>query len=1004
MVRPDEITTAVTRALDGMDSGGPDALLATVGFHLRKSDVTLSEEQLVDVLLDPDPNAPERVKFHLALATWDKERPVESRWNEGTAPTTKARRSRIHERLELGAGSAARIDAVMPVSAGGAVEIVDPDWNPWYTSERRQAHSFYWNAYRKVLALKLDAESIAEIDAVTTDIVGRLADPAAGTPYQSKGLVVGHVQSGKTANFTGVIAKAIDAGYRLIIVLAGTIDILRTQTQRRLDMELVGRENILGGVDELTGPIPDDMDYAADGDVDWRDDKFVRLGIDVSQQREVPSIIRLTGKRFDYKNLQAGISALDFRRGGELADPAKPVWDEVNLFGTDVRLAVVKKHKTVLEKLADDIARIHARHDELPVLIIDDEADQASVNTTKPGKRDAKGEQERTAINGLIARLMRELSRSQYIGYTATPFANVFISPDDSEDVFPKDFIFSLTPPDAYMGGQAFHDLDEIEDGRRDDPGVSNRAAFVRDLRAQSQTGADDELRGALDMFVLSGAVKLWREARDRSQTFAHHTMLVHESIRTAEHRIFAERIRDVWRRASYGSPATLRRLRDLFEADVRPVSSSRDSWNAPLPADFSELVRHVGEAVDRILREGDPVVVVNGDKDLEYEQVDFQAGPVWRILVGGQKLSRGFTVEGLTVTYYRRKTNAADSLMQMGRWFGYRAGYQDLVRLFIDRESTDRRGKTFDLYEAFEAIVRDEEQFREQLAQFAAVDEDGRPPVRPFQVPPLVFQQLPWLKPTSANKMYNAEIDFMGTGAVLTDFPRQPDRGSGAVNRKHFGIVSPWLAELGSKTEFEYRDGDPSAFRTRSFQAKTAIIDAERMLTALDRFEWMSGFDFGPTSRMIRQAMQEHKLDEWVVLVPYLGARGPVLREVDGHEIPVLKRTRRLDRGGFSGSSFRQRGAVVRIAGGDEHGGPNADALHTPTRGAMLLTFAADPKSGVSDPAALPAVADASDIATIFSFALPADAAPRGRVAFRVKDASRSRDAIVPVHTTPAP
>src|SRR5690606_2419189 len=126
------------------------------------------------------------------------------------------------------------------------------------------------------------------------------------------------------------------------------------------------------------------------------------------------------------------------------------------------------------------------------------------------------------------------------------------------------------------------------------------------------------------------------------------------------------------------------------------------------------------------LVRGGDPVIVVNGDKDADYEQVDFQKGRVWRILVGGTKLSRGFTVEGLTVTYYRRRALQADSLMQMGRWFGYRHGYRDLVRLFIARNAVGPRRKTFDLYEAFQAIVEDEEEFRAQLRTFSELDEQG--------------------------------------------------------------------------------------------------------------------------------------------------------------------------------------------------------------------------------------------------------------------------------------
>ncbi|MCD7100723.1 Z1 domain-containing protein [Pseudoclavibacter sp. 13-3] len=983
MANDDEAVRTVLKVLRGLRGYGPENILEKAQFELRHSDTSLGEEGLVEILTDEDVNSAVVVEFRILLGQWDAV--DDEPWSAGTAPHTSERRAHVYDLLGFCQAAVESIDEAYPPRLKGDVFIVDKDWTPWYTPERRRDHDFYWTEYAKVLGRKLPSESVIDIDTATTKIVSRLADPTAAAPYQSKGLVVGHVQSGKTANFTGVIAKAIDAGYRLIIVLTGTVELLRTQTQRRLDMELIGKENILGGRDENNSDALSDVDYAHDGDIDWYDGKFVSHGIDFGSGGAAPAIKRLTGKSGDYKSLKAGLDTLDFRSGNELRKPALPVWNEQNVFGTDVRIAVVKKNKSVLKKLVHDLKNVRASLNEIPALIIDDEADQASVNTVNPKKRQTPGNSDRTAINSLISQLLHELKRAQYIGYTATPFANVFISPEDSEDIFPRDFIVSLTPPSEYMGGRKFHDLEPLSAEAKRDPAFSNEAAFVRGMVADDEQGELDELRAALDTFVLTGAIKLWRKAHGFKVKTDHHTMLVHESVKQIEHKALASLIVREWSRAGFSSPRGLERLRDFFETDIRPVSESR-LWDAPLPERFEELKRFIGKALDQITVSRDPVVVINGDKESEYEQIDFDKEHVWRILVGGTKLSRGFTVEGLTVTYYRRRSMQADTLMQMGRWFGYRPGYQDLVRLFIARKVFDGRGKEYDLYEAFQTIVEDEEDFRNELETYAGEDDSGEPLVRPIDVPPMVFQQLPWLKPTSRNKMYNAQIEYKGVGGKLQDFPRQPDRGKGENNRVHFRAVEDWLLRLGDVETFDYYDKVTE--KTRHFLARSVIVSAEEMLNVLEQFRWVDGFDFLPTLKIMRDAITKGLLHDWAVLVPYLGKQ-PVLRAVDSLEIPILKRKRREDRAGFSGSSFRQRGAIERIAGNTlAVGGEKAEKLYTPTRGAMLLTFAADPAKGKDrSPEGLPLHVKTEDIATIFSLAIPKNAAPKGRIGFTVRN-----------------
>lgn len=992
------ISASTKKVLDQIRDTGPDELVFLVATDLRRTDIRPTETQVLAATTVAALNDPTRRAMHMALAVWDAL--TSSDWADGTEPATPERRERIYQLLDLSSDARERLDDEFPSASKLDTMIVDPNhWTPWYDEERRSSHDFYWRAYRGVLEKKgWDVDALATLDRSTSEIVQRLSDPSASEGYQTKGLVVGHVQSGKTANFTGIVAKAIDSGYRLIIVLTGTIELLRGQTQRRLDMELIGEENILDGVDTADAAAIRDIDYISTNDSDWAEGKFLQHGKDVHSLPEVPSIKRLTTVGKDYRKLRLGKDALDFRRTGELVDKGKPVYAPENIFSVDARIAVMKKNTSSLRNLLHDLKNIRADGREIPALIIDDEADQASVNTVNPrSKQELAAEvKRRSTINKLIAELLKELPRAQYVGYTATPFANVFISPDDSEDLFPKDFLVSLEPSSQYMGGKHFHDLGGIAEEDKGDPTYSNEAAFVRDLKAdgdQDPDAEEEEILGAVDAFVLSGAIKKWRESVDDSYFYRHHTMLVHESVRTAEQSDLADRFRDVWSTAGYSSPAGLSRLRAMFDSDFLTVHEARDEWSdLPMPERFDELKPFIGEAVDAITADSDPVVVVNGTKESDYNAMDFQLRPYWRIMVGGAKLSRGFTVEGLTVSYYRRKATAADTLMQMGRWFGYRPGYPDLVRLYIARNIVDGRGKSYDLYDAFTSIIEDEEAFRDQLRKFAEIQEDGRPAVRPIHVPPLVFQQFPWLKPTGTNKMYNAELAYEGEGGTVKDFNAHDHREDGTRNAKHLAAVRPLLDSLSDVNKFWGVNGT-------TFDARHAVATNDMVLAALREFRLYLPDQLNPTIKMIEKAATEGTLDDWAIIVPELGET--YQRVVDGVGLSIMERQRRSDRVGYAGSERRHRAAlevITQLEGRQVPAGPTADMLSTPTRGALLLTFAYDPEL-TSEEAAdkradgarikranWPSTIPPESVATLMSLAMPYASAPRGRIGFRVR------------------
>lgn len=1006
---------AITSAIAMIAEKGPKPLLSRVNFSLEEDGVELiTPEELTDLLtFEGDPNDPTQVEFRLALSRWDQTN--DSHWlsdapQAAIQPKGRERRAYILSRLGFAESDFEAINSFYPVINAGIIVAnpTDGRW-PWYSSDRR-ARSHYWDVYQGILKRRgFDPNAIVALDESTTEIVSRFADPTWDETYQTKGLVVGHVQSGKTANFTGTVAKAIDAGYRLIIVLTGTLELLRSQTQRRLDKELVGFENILGGIDlsdELLAR--ENIDYIANQDSDWlAGDKFVKFGYDPESVPGVPHIIRLTKSTDDYKSLRAGLSTLDYK--SHIRNPEQKIYHPDNLWDTPVRLVVIKKNAAVLRKLIKDLKQIRGNTQDYPALIVDDEADQAGINTKKPPVKLTKEEQdeenkqtrERTAINKLLSELLGILPRAQYVGYTATPFANVFVDASDVDDIYPKDFIFSLTPPDAYMGGRSFHDRelvmppDEVKT-----PATSNQAAYVRDIRSTPDRVEDREceMQRAVDSFVLSGAIKLWREARGSRGDFKHHTMLFHESVKQVEHNALADEIHRLWKRSDYLGFDGYDRLSELWAEDYAVVMQELahrtdlelpDTRTHPIPSSFDDVAVYLPEVVKRVENGFRPIAVVNGDKDSEYTQAgaDFQKGPVWKILVGGAKLSRGYTIEGLTVTWYSRRALAADTLMQMGRWFGYRPGYRDLVRLYIGRNvpASPKNPQTYDLYEAFESIIGDEEEFRDQLKQFAELDENGQPQVRPLEIPPLVSQSLPWLRPTARSRMYNAKIVQYAKGDRFKDFfylpPREPTQNR---NRENLKAIAPIVSLLTKHESFEYRTDNG---RSSVYNAITAVVPAQDIVDALRLFQWSKPGLADADIKFVQEAIHKGSITEFKVVMSI--PKDAVTRTIDLYEcgstkFPIIERKRRA-RGDFSGSSRWTRQPLENEFTKEKE----PEDSSSRSTGAIIITLAADQwndEGEFSNPSRLSSDAvSPDDVATLFSWALPHDAAPKGKAGFSV-------------------
>lgn len=907
--------------LTGLAEQAPQPLLPLLAMF---GGATVTSTDLAEYVNRADQNDPAFTQIRLAFGKWDAaDLVLPDPEGNPTAPLSLARRLAIYQALGIDQDAQEAINLRVPPFERPTI-VISQAFEPWYDEARKKRSGAYWSDYATYLRekKKWSADAIAGLDQSTTQIVERLADPTRREVKQTKGLVVGYVQSGKTANFTGVVAKAIDSGYRLVIVLTGTIEILRAQTQRRMDMELMGVENILAGQDPADPLVAKELDYQQDQD--WHADKFVRHGAALEQDG-VPHIDRVTTHRSDYKRLPQGLTKLKFHK----YEKAKPFNAEENLFRSDAYVAVIKKNVAALRKLIQDLKPIRDGLAELPVLIIDDESDQATPDTTNPDrwKPTAEGRR-RTAINGKITELMGLCPRAQYIGYTATPFANVFIDPNDDTDLFPSDFVLSLERTPGYMGVQQFHDVDKDWDSIERTVATSNELAHVRALSADpavDPVGRNAELRDAIDAWVIAGAIKKYRTEKSGTE-FRHHTMLVHESVKKNDHRETADAVRGVWRSARLTTGEGLARLRLLFESDFLPVMEARADGQ-PVPVSFDELKSFIASAVAQMTVDGDPVLVINSDAEIQAQQkkLDFEADDVWRILVGGTQLSRGFTVEGLTTSYFRRKAGQADTLMQAGRWFGYRNGYQDLVRLFI------RRDAKVDLYEAFEALLLDEEDFRSELRQYEGFDEDGIPLVEPRQVPPLVSQHLPWLKPTARNKRWNAVIESQATAGTLLDklaLPL-PDQPGYTENLTSVGV--PLVAAATTPTTIPY------GVRGR-VEARVGVVGADEFLEIFGKMAWNPDFADAqvPFLRFLTEATKSGRITDWAVAWPQPPKAEHI--EIPGlGETPIAIRKRRPGRSDFPGSASYHRKAFEPILRGE--GIPGLPG--SPGRGVVMLSLA---------------------------------------------------------------
>ena len=579
-----------------------------------------------------------------------------------------------------------------------APTVTSSKQNRWYVGPLENS-SPNWSSYRKHLLNKgWGKEEVEAIDRASTKITNELLCPNGERDAHFQGLVLGYVQSGKTANMAAIIAKAADSGYRMVIILAGMTNVLRQQTQTRLMTDVLNHNPHL-----------------------WWEGTTIEK---------------------DFR-LEKGIKLPAIEKG------------KCSLFVIKKNAAVLRRLKKALNQLSE------MERKALPTLIVDDECDQATINT-------AAYRSSVTRINSLIRDLREKLFKVTYVGFTATPYANVLMaenSVDGTRDLYPSEFIVSLDEPEAYFGARRLFgdDIDaendlELPYIRR----VPEEEKYA--LQPVSRKGRDGfspvltaSLKDACDYYLLSLAAR-----KARGQGREHCCMLIHTTIYAACHRRLRRMVERNWLtpllEALRSSDADrLAELELLWERESHALPESRriDLSCPSTPENFSELSPYLQPAA-----EGITMTVENSESELS-DRLDFSADePVQSIVIGGNVLARGLTIEGLVCSFFIRSSTQYDTLMQMGRWFGYRKGYEDLPRIWMTR----------DLENAFRDLVSVEEMIRSEILEIGR--KGWTPSDMAVRVP-----QIAGLSITARNKlvMENLEqcaVSYYGTHEQTISFP----------------------------------------------------------------------------------------------------------------------------------------------------------------------------------------------------------------------------------------
>lgn len=684
----------------------------------------------------------------------------------------------------------------------------------------------YWSNLRGYLLgyKNWSSAALRSLDETTDRILGQL-EPPYTEQFDIRGLVLGYVQSGKTANFTALIAKAADVGYRLVIVLSGIDNGLRRQTQIRLNRELIG--------------------YA-----DSRSDSV-----------HLPPM----GKQW-HQFTTEDING-DFQPGNA---------NYAALQGSQPVLLVIKKNGSVLKRLhkwldeaPDDVRRT------LPVLVIDDEADQASIDTK--GSYLAENEPlpddytEPSVINRLIRELLNKFNRISYVAYTATPFANILIphdtyNPQYENDLYPKDFIVDIPKPDGYFGAE--------EQFGRFDSDTNEKSGGLDIIRFIPEDELDNlkmyseipkTLEYAMLDFVLAGAARAQRgKGNDPATMLLHgsHLIIQQNEIAAIVTQRFSE-LRDEWRYQR--SLGILESLRTKWYADFSSVTSDVDSSR---DVGFGEIEPFIGPFFESV-----QVRVINSSSG---DVLDYEREPNLKaIAVGGNRLSRGLTLEGLLTSYFFRSTAMYDTLMQMGRWFGFRGGYEDLTRIYM----------TSDLAGWFSDLALVEYELRQDIRMYEAQN------LTPLELGTRIVKHPAMLVTNRIKQRFaktiTIEQSYSGQVVQTFRFPFNNLNDLSILTFNNINATKNFIRQLGKADWRKYKC------------PVWSDVSPDLILSFLNDYETYPearNISLNLIIAYIKKQLDNNELTNWTVAVRGRIAADPILDEIDlGMErlIPMISRTR---------------------------------------------------------------------------------------------------------------
>ncbi len=646
------------------------------------------------------------------------------------------------------------IESKLLITMSEGVSLIDQDADhddEWY-KKRDDIDWGYWKDYEsQLIANKWSPKVVNTLGDVTDKILGLLKNPPEGTIWDRRGLVIGHVQSGKTANYIGLVSKAADAGYKFIIVIAGLDNNLRKQTQIRIDEGFIGRDST-------------------------PNQRKKEIGVGrLSPNRQFP--ITLTTTDDDFTKQMANTL------GAKLDGFKQPV------------VVVIKKNVNILKSLRNWLREQNLRGNadkiaDVPMLMIDDEADNASINT----KRD---DLDPTRTNQKIRQILRLFRKSCYVGYTATPFANIFINPETSDemledDLFPKDFIYCLDAPTNYFGPQKVF-LDE-KSSKRILSTINDAEDTIPMLHKKDKVVADlpPSMKQAINDFVIGKAIRILREQENK-----HCSMMIN-----------ASRFVDVQRQIKEHVSFYIRTIKDatqfnyalpedqaLKNAHVADLKKTYDDKFASDDHSWSEIQRVLFQSIEPI-----KTYMINSSSNdtLDYKRREDAGESLTVIAVGGLILSRGLTLEGLIVSYMYRSTKMYDTLMQMGRWFGYRDSFEDVCKIWLPEEIQSWYGHIAEAIEELRQQIKQMQQKKATPTEFGLF-------VRKHPDAPLLI--------TAKNKMLDAEemtFDQSLSGRLEETLIVPSDQD---INESNLDIVRTMFNKLHTEEHGKFRKTDAAYF-----------------------------------------------------------------------------------------------------------------------------------------------------------------------------------------------